>query len=240
MPQPTTKEVRQALRDAAAPERIPVLRSFFKTGPGEYGEGDVFLGITVPATRAVVRRFKDLDLEGVTELLHSEVHEERLAALLILVHQFERGDDAHRERIVKLYLANTSWINNWDLVDTSASQIIGTYYLERPKTELRRLARSPLLWDRRIAIISTFAFIRAGSYDETLRLARLLLHDEHDLIHKAVGWMLREVGKRDEKLLVGFLEQHAHEMPRVMLRYSLERLDAPFRKRFMAAKMKGA
>ena len=235
---PTIGRVRRALREVAVNEYVATLQSFFKTGPGEYGEGDIFIGVRLPAARAVARRFKDLALEEVIELLYSKIHEERLVSLLILVHQFKEGDEAHRERILKLYLANTSQINNWDLVDTSAPQIVGAYFLRRPKAELRRLARSPLVWDRRIAIVGTFTLIRAGEHDETMRLARVLLHDEHDLIRKAVGWMLREVGKRDEPRLVEFLERHAHEMPRVMLRYSLERLDAPLRKRFMVVKAK--
>jgi len=231
-------ELRRELHEAAGPERVPELQRFFKTGPGGYGEGDVFLGVRVPTVRVVARRHAGLNLEDVTKLLRSPVHEERLAALVILVGRYGRADERERQRIFRLYLANTAHVNGWDLVDVSALHIVGGHFLDRRGAErrvLERLASSPSVWERRIAIMATFAFIRAGQYDDTLRLARVLPDDEQDLIHKAVGWMLREVGKRDEELLVGFLQQHAGDMPRTMLRYAVECLDAPVRAELMAA-----
>jgi 3-methyladenine DNA glycosylase AlkD len=231
-------ELRRELREAAEPERVPELQRFFKTGPGGYGEGDVFLGVRVPAVRVVARRHAGLDLEDVTKLLCSPVHEERLAALVILVRRYGRADEQERQRIYDLYLGNTAHVKGWDLVDVSAPYIVGAHLLDCRGVERRvldRLASSPSVWERRIAIMATFAFVRAGECNETLRLARVLLEDEHDLIHKAVGWMLREVGKRDEELLVGFLQQHAGDMPRTMLRYAVERLDASVRSELMAA-----
>jgi 3-methyladenine DNA glycosylase AlkD len=237
-PPPTDlNELRRELRDAGEPERVPELQRFFKAGPGGYGEGDVFLGVRVPAVRVVARRHASLNLEDVTKLLRSPIHEERLAALVILVRRYGRADEQQRQRIYDLYLENTAHVNSWDLVDVSAPHIVGAHLLDRRGAEqqvLERLASSPSVWERRIAIIATFAFVRAGDCDETLRLARALLDDEHDLIHKAVGWMLREVGKRDEELLVGFLQQHAGDMPRTMLRYAVERLDGPLRAELMA------
>jgi 3-methyladenine DNA glycosylase AlkD len=231
-------ELRRELHEAAEPERVPELQRLFKTGPGGYGEGDVFFGVRVPAVRFGARRHADLNLEDVTMLLRCPIHEERLAALVILVRRYGSADEQQRQRIYDLYLANSPHVNSWDLVDVSAPHIVGACLLDRRGAErqvLERLASSPSVWERRIAIMATFAFVREGDCDETLRLARVLLDDEHDLIHKAVGWMLREVGKRDEELLVGFLQQHAGDMPRTMLRYAIERLDAPLRADLMAA-----
>lgn len=229
-------DLRQELQEAAEPERVEVLQRFFKTGPGGYGEGDVFIGVRVPAARRVASRFDDLGLDDVLELLRSPVHEERFVALVCLVRRYERGDGATRQRVYDLYLENTDWVNNWDLVDVSAPHIVGARLLDRGtagREVLDRLARARSVWERRISILATFAFIRAGDHQDTLRLARVLLRDEHDLIHKAVGWMLREVGKRDQALLVGFLKLHASEMPRTMLRYAVERLDPQTRERLM-------
>ena len=226
-------ELRRRLRKAAEPGRAETLQRFFKTGPGEYGEGDVFLGVPVPAVRKIAHRFHALEVEDVLQLLRSPVHEERLVALVWLVRRYERGDEGVRQAVYELYLDNTDRVNNWDLVDVSAPQIVGAHLLDRPRGVLDRLARSPAVWERRISVMATFAFIRAGEHEDTLRLGRVLLRDEHDLIHKAVGWMLREVGKRDEALLMGFLERHAPEMPRTMLRYSVERLDPETRIRLM-------
>ena len=181
-------ELRHELREAAEPERVPELQRFFKTGLGGYGEGDVFLGVRVPAVRVVVRRHAGLNLEDVTKLLRSPVHEERLAALVILVRRYGRADEQERQRIYDLYLGNTADVKGWDLVDVSALHIVGAHLLDRRGAEYRvldRLASSPSVWERRIAIMATFAFVRAGDCDETLRLARVLLDDEHDLIHKA-------------------------------------------------------
>jgi 3-methyladenine DNA glycosylase AlkD len=222
-------KIRDELRQAAEPDRVPGARRALRVDRGGYGEGDTVIGVSVPNARAIAGRSADLPIESVLWLLPSPIHEERLVALLLLVRRFETADDELRERIFQAYLANTAHVDNWDLVDTSAPAIVGSYLLDRPREPLRRLARSTSVWERRIAVVSTLAFIRAGDYDETFRLARILLRDEHDLIRKAVGWMLREVGKRDEPRLIAFLERHAHEMPRVMLRYAVERLDARVR-----------
>ena len=229
------EDLRGRLRAAAEPERAEALRRFFKTGPGEYGEGDVFLGVPVPAARKITRRFDDLAEADVLELLRSPVHEERFVALVMLVRRYERRDGAVRDRIYETYLENTAWIDNWDLVDVSAPHVVGAHLLGRDRMILDRLARSSSLWERRISIMATFAFIRAGDLDDTFRLARVLLRDDQDLIHKATGWMLREAGKRDERRLIDFLEEHAPEMPRTMLRYAVERLDPGTRKRLMNA-----
>ncbi len=218
-------DVRKQLRAAVNPEKAVFLPRFFKAGPGEYAEGDKFLGVTVPQQRAIAKEFKALSLAEVTELLTSEWHEERLTALFILVGQYKRVDEANKKAIYDLYLSHTKWINNWDLVDSSAEFIVGPYLENRPeKLEvLEGLAASELLWDRRIAMLSTFDYIKKGRADEALVIAEQLLYDKHDLIQKAVGWMLREIGKRvDHSLLSAFLDKHAATMPRTTLRYAIE------------------
>lgn len=205
-------------------EKAALLARFFKTGPGEYGHGDVFLGITVPAQRKVARKFRDLPAADLGKLLASPIHEHRVTALIIMVDQYERADDDEKQCIFDFYLSHTKHINNWDLVDASAPCIVGGHLLGRPRKILDSLARSSSLWERRIAILATFAFIRHGESGDSLRIAELLLKDEHDLIHKAVGWMLREVGKRDPAALDRFLDRHATTMPRTMLRYAIERM----------------
>lgn len=227
-----------AVADAAD---VPVLQRFFKTGPGQYGEGDVFIGVRVPQTRAVVKRFAPLPLEEIDLLIDSEVHEHRLAGLLILNTQFARAsrmrpsgerDEATRERLAAYYLAavRRGRVNNWDLVDSSAEFVLGEYLYDRPRSLLLDLAAGPHLWWRRVAVLSSFAFIKRGDASTTLQLAELLLEDREDLIQKAVGWMLREVGKRvDRSLLLGFLDANAPRMPRTMLSYAIEHLDAPTR-----------
>jgi len=196
---------------------------YFKTGPGDYGEGDVFIGIRVPVIRKLVKEFKEVDEKTILNLLASPIHEARMLALFILVWQFETATAGDRERIYRLYLAHAGRINNWDLVDLSAPAIVGGYLLGRSHRPLFRLAKSKILWERRIAILATFAFIRCNDYADSLLIADLLLHDPHDLIHKAVGWMLREVGKRDQATLESFLALRCREMPRTMLRYAIER-----------------
>lgn len=228
-----TREIIKDLQKLANPERAKILAGFFKTGPGEYGEGDVFLGIRVPDTRKIAKKYAGMDLAHVNELLQSKIHEHRLAALLILVEKYQNGDRREKERIFRFYLANTAYVNNWDLVDLSADKIIGAYLLDRDKTTLYRLARSSHLWERRIAIVATFAFIKKGRFQETFRIAQLLLNDPHDLIHKAVGWMLREVGKRNQKAEEEFLQKLYTKMPRTMLRYAIERFDKEKKKRYM-------
>ncbi len=219
-------ELKQQLRAHASPARARVSASFFKTGEGEYGAGDVFLGVTVPDTRRVVKQFHQLPLVDIQELINSPLHEERLCGFLILVHQFERGDAKVRARIFRFYCANSKRVNNWDLVDLTAPNIVGEYLFETKDSGalLVRYARSQNLWQRRIAILATFAFIRKGRWVPTLNIARILLNDPEDLIAKAVGWMLREVGKRiDQDIEEEFLKKHYHRMPRTMLRYAIER-----------------
>lgn len=207
---------------------------FFKTGDGDYGAHDRFVGVTVPEQRIVARRHAELALAEIEKLLASPVHEERLTALLILVRQYERGDDTTRKRCFDCYLANLGGVNNWDLVDSSAHQIVGEHLVARKRALLRRLAKSSNLWERRVAMVATYAFICRGESDETFAIARLLLDDEHDLIHKAVGWMLREVGKRvSEAALREFLRTHGPRMPRTALRYAIERFSEVERKRFL-------
>ncbi|MBU0621467.1 MAG: DNA alkylation repair protein [Gammaproteobacteria bacterium] len=215
--------IRKQLRALASPETAAILQRFFKTGPGEYGEGDVFLGIKVPPLRALAKQHRDADLDTIASLLDSRYHEERLFALLLLMQFYQAGDTPGQQAACDLYLARTQRINNWDLVDISAPHIVGRHLQDRSRKVLHTLARSPMLWERRIAIIATFHFIRLGDFADTLRIAGILLHDEHDLMHKAVGWMLREIGKRDLTVEEGFLLRHYHSMPRTMLRYAIER-----------------
>ncbi len=219
----TARAVRKTLRSLADPAIAAHARRFFKTGKGEYGEGDRFLGIRVPALRRIVKDCRGLALPETLPLLHSAFHEERLFALLLLVDRFRRGDAAERAAIYRLYLAHTGCVNNWDLVDSSAPYIVGAYLEDRDRRVLYRLARSASLWERRIAIIATLHLIRGNRYDDTLKIAGLLLRDEHDLIHKAVGWMLREVGKRNLSAEKTFLNKHYTVMPRTMLRYAIEK-----------------
>ena len=216
-------------------ETARVLQRFFKTGKGEYAEGDHFLGLKVPASREIAKAHGALPLPEIEELLRSPYHEARLVALLIMVRAHQRGDEPTRERLHRLYLENTRYVNNWDLVDLSAGSLVGTHLGSGKHPLLTQLAKSKLLWERRIAIIATFAFIREDYFEETLRIAKLLLRDEHDLIHKAVGWMLREVGKRDQAVEQRFLDQYAGIMPRTMLRYAIERFTPKLRAHYMGA-----
>ncbi len=226
-------EVQARLRALAIPGKAQVLQGFFKTGPGEYGEGDVFLGVMVPQVRQVAREFSALPDREVERLLASPVHEERLTGLLVLVRRFEKGDPSGRRRAHDLYRRHLRRVNNWDLVDLTAPNILGAYLLDRNRSVLDRLARSPNLWRRRIAIVATHAFIRRGEFADTLRIAGCLINDPEDLIHKAVGWMLREVGKRDVATLEGFLRTHCRRMPRTMLRYAIERFPESRRKAYL-------
>jgi 3-methyladenine DNA glycosylase AlkD len=226
--------IRSALWACAVPSDVPNLQRFFKTGPGEYAEGDVFIGVRVPATRRVARQFEDVPVAVAIELLKSPVHEERLLALIILVNQYQKASRPEQIDIYRNYLTHTAFINNWDLVDSSAEHIVGAYLFGRSRSPLYRLARAHSLWERRIAIMSTFHFIKQGAFDETLKISAMLLGDSHDLIHKATGWMLREVGKRNVDLLDAFLQQHGRTMPRTMLRYAIEKFPVEKRRRFMA------
>ena len=228
-------DILSKIRALAAPAKAASSQRFFKTGPGRHGEGDQFLGLTVPEIRALVPQSDDLSEADVLTLLHSEWHEERLMALLIWVRRFVKAkkDELLRERIVDLYLANTKWINNWDLVDTSAPQILGAWLLKRDRSVLQTLAKSKSLWEQRISVLATQAFIRAAEFDNTVQLCEGFLDHPHDLMHKACGWMLREAGKRDEEVLLSFLDQHAAQMPRTMLRYAIEKLSPEVRQGYM-------
>lgn len=228
--------LKNELRSYINPEKAAFFPRFFKTGPGQYGEGDMFLGVTVPDQRVVAKKFKDLPLGDLQKLLNSEWHEERLTALLIMVSQFKKGNEPERKLLYEFYLKNTARINNWDLVDTSARDIVGGYIYSHQEhlPTLDTLAASPVLWERRIAIIATYYFLMKGEPDITIKLSKTLLHDKEDLMHKAVGWMLREMGKRcDRQLLIDFLNQHAQEMPRTMLRYAIEHFDESTRRKYL-------
>ena len=227
------KALRREIRALGSAERAKHSLRFFRTGPGEYGEGDKFLGLTVPEMRAIAKRYRDLDHDQVLELLQSDWHEDRVVALLLLVDGYKRGDDTRRRRIHRAYLANTRRINNWDLVDMSAASLVGGHLDAAEISLLVKLARSKDLWERRIAIVATFHFIKRGEPAPTLRISEMLLGDKHDLIHKAVGWMLREVGKKDRKVLDAFLAEHYREMPRTMLRYAIERHPELIRRRYL-------
>jgi len=233
----TFREIQRELRQRASKKQARILQSFFKTGPGEYAEGDVFLGVYVPATRKIARQYKDASLAIINRLLRSRIHEERLLALLILVHSFETGELKDKERIYKQYLANTRYINNWDLVDLTAPNIVGTFLLDRSRQQLHRLAKSTSLWERRISIVATYTFIRRDDFEETLRIAEKLITDNEDLIHKATGWMLREVGKRDIKTEEAFLKTCYNQMPRTMLRYAIEKFPEKKRQGYLKGKM---
>lgn len=225
------------LHALADPERAAGSMRFFKTGPGEYGEGDRFLGVAVPQLRSLSKMADEFDDAETLSLLHSKWHEERMLALFILVRRFTRAkNDVARKSVVDLYLANTRWVNNWDLVDCSSSYILGPWLLGRDRRILHQLAASANMWEQRIAVLATFAFIRADDFVDILALSKILLTHPHDLMHKACGWMLREVGKRDLGTLRKFLDAHATRMPRTMLRYAIEKLPEPERQKFLATK----
>ncbi len=218
---PDIKELKKETLSKANPEKARILKTFFKTGKGEYGEGDSFLGITVPESRKIAIKYSHLSLSDINELLESKIHEERLVALLILVNNYKSSQE--KENIFNFYLKNTKYINNWDLVDLSADKIVGDHLINKDKSILYNLAKSNNIWERRISIISTFHFIKNNQFDDTLKISKILLNDTHDLIHKAVGWMLREIGKRVQEVEEHFLKQHYKLMPRTMLRYAIEK-----------------
>ncbi len=226
-------EAKEALRRHATPSNKEILQRFFKTGPGQYGEGDIFIGVKVPHIRGVARNYQKLPTSQTLKLLRSPVHEERLLALLILIHQFNKGDADTKGAIATLYLEHTRYTNNWDLIDVSAPNIIGKWLKDKDRTTLHALARSKNIWERRIAIIATLAFIRNGEVSETFRIADILLKDPEDLIRKATGWMLREAGKRDIQALRNFLKTRHAVMPRTMLRYAIERFPEEERQIYM-------
>jgi 3-methyladenine DNA glycosylase AlkD len=233
----TAAALREKLQALADPKQAANLRRFFKTGFGEYGEGDRFLGLRVPQLRQLAKAHRDCPLSEIKKLLKSPIHEARLLALLLLVQRYQQGNAKEQERLYKLYLASTRHINNWDLVDSSAPYIVGAWLYQRSRKPLYQLSESSAMWERRIAILATFHFIKQGELQESLNIAERLLNDEHDLIHKAVGWMLREVGKRDMKMEEAFLKQHYKSMPRTMLRYAIERFPERRRQAYLKGRV---
>jgi len=228
------EDLRKDLNLYASPQKAKALKRFFKTGKGQYGEGDIFLGVQVPDSRKIVRKYANISLDNTLNLLRSKIHEERLIALLIMVEKTKGADEGARETLFKKYLENIRYINNWDLVDLSADKIVGSYLFKKTKDILYSLAASENLWERRISVLATFDFIKKGFYEDTLRIAKILLNDRHDLIHKAVGWMLREIGKRcSQEVLEQFLLANYKQMPRTMLRYAIERLPEDLRLQYL-------
>lgn len=228
-----SEEIQKELEAYIDPVKREYLPRFFKTGKGQYGEGDKFLGVVVPHTRLVAKRYKDEPFEVMAELLQSEWHECRLCALLMMVERFKKCDETGRKEIYQFYLSQTHRINNWDLVDLSAPYIVGEYLKDKSRDDLYRLAQSSLLWDQRIAVVATATLIRNNDFIDILRLSERLLNHEHGLMRKAIGWMLREMGKRDKDLLVQFLDRFHKQMPRTMLRYSIEKMSEEERKHYM-------
>lgn len=226
-------ELKNELAKYIDSEKANFLPNFFKAFPGGYGEGDKFIGITVPNQRKVAKKFQNLSLEEIQSLLDEDVHEYRLTALFILIHKFEKSNETGKEEIVNFYLKNAHRVNNWDLVDSSAYKILGPYLVDKDKSILYELAKSGHLWKQRIAIITTYYFIKKQIYRDALAISKILLHHDHDLIHKAVGWMLREIGNRDKEVEVEFLKQHYKEMPRTMLRYAIEKFEKVERQKYL-------
>lgn len=233
----TAAQVKKLLKQFANPEKAAFFPRFFKTGKGEYGEGDKFLGVTVPHQRKVAKQFMALDLSEIEKLLYDPIHECRLTAILILVLQFEKGNDTERKLIYDFYLKHIKQVNNWDLVDSSAHKIVGAYLFDRSREKLYQLAKTKHLWSQRVAVVATYWFIKRDDFEDILALSDLLIEHEHDLIHKAIGWMLREMGKRDGNILRNFLKNRYKKMPRTMLRYSIEKFDKPERDRYLKAEV---
>lgn len=225
----TLNKLRNELKRKSNPKRADIQMGFFKTEKGSYGHGDIFIGITVPEQRDVAKKYIDLPLKDIQKLLDSKIHEHRLVGLFILTSKYKKDKKVH----VEFYLKNTSNVNNWDLVDTSASKILGDWLIDKEKSILYKLAKSDNLWEKRIAIVATFAFIQKRHLDDTFKISEILLNDKHDLIHKAVGWMLREAGKKDSGALEKFLKKHYAKMPRTMLRYAIEKFDNKKRKMYL-------
>ncbi|PIZ83166.1 DNA alkylation repair protein [Candidatus Pacearchaeota archaeon CG_4_10_14_0_2_um_filter_05_32_18] len=229
------EQIKTELKILANPSKIPVYQNFFKTGKGQYGEGDIFIGVTVPNTRKIAVKYKDAPLKLVKKLIESKIHEERLLGVLILVQKYQKTKD---NKIFQFYKKYNKKINNWDLVDLSADKIVGDYYFHNKDKikDLYKLTKSDNLWERRTAIVSTFYFIKNNEFEPTISIAEILLDDKHDLIHKAVGWMLREIGKRDKKALENFLKEHYKKMPRTTLRYAIERFPENEKKIYLKSK----
>jgi 3-methyladenine DNA glycosylase AlkD len=233
----TINEIHIRLQALGNKKRAQFSQRFFKTGPGEYGDGDLFLGIRVPVLRKLAREYQCIALNEVLQLLRSPFHEQRLLALLILVRVYAQGEEAIKKQVYERYMENTRFINSWDLVDSSAAYIVGAYLLKRNKKPLYALVKSGDLWERRIAIMASFHFIKRDEFDDSLKIAKLLLHDKEDLIHKAVGWMLREIGKRHLPSEEDFLRKQYRNMPRTMLRYAIERFPEAKRRRYLKAQI---
>jgi len=231
------KELKRAIRANANKDHAKTMQWFFKTGKGEYGEGDKFFGIKVPVQRKIAKQFGELNLDDLQTLLNSKIHEERLISLLILVDKYDKADEKVKEKIYRFYKNNSRKINNWDLVDLSAPKIIGTHLLNRDRKILYKYAYSHNLWQKRISIISTYSFIKNHDFTTTLEISDILMNDDHDLIHKAVGWMLREVGKQEMEALEKFLKTRYNKMPRTMLRYSIEKFPEKKRKKYLMGKI---
>lgn len=229
----TLQSLKSSLAKAANPAKVATYKNFHKTQKGDYAEGDEFLGLTVPQLRLLAQKHHTLSFSDIDVLLASKIHEERYVAALVLVYKYERAEPQEKKRIVDFYLNNAQKFSGWDLVDSTAPSIVGNFLLDKDISILKNLAHSSNLWERRIAIISAYAFIKNNRFDETLTIAQLLLNDTHDLIHKAVGWMLREVGKRDQETLETFLKKHYRTMPRTMLRYSIERFPEKERRAYL-------
>jgi len=229
------KELEKVLKEKANPEKAKLLQRFFKTGKGDYGEGDIFLGIMVPIQRKISKEFLYITINDIQELLDSKVHEKRMIGLFILIEKYKKADEKQKKEIYEFYLKNArkNNINNWDLVDLSAPNIVGNYLLDKNRKILYNLVKSKNLWEKRIAIISTFTFIRQDDFNDSLKISQILLSDSHDLIHKAIGWMLREIGKRDKKILEDFLKKNYKKMPRTMLRYAIEKFPESERKMWL-------
>lgn len=229
-------DLKRTVRKQSNPEKGKFLQRFFKTGKGEYAEGDIFAGITVPVSRKISRQFKNLSLNDLSKVIKSKIHEERLIALFILVGRMQKANEKEREKIYKFYLKNLKYINNWDLVDLSADKIIGEYLFDKKRELLFKLVKGNL-WERRIAVLSSFNFIKKNDYSTTLKICKLLLTDKEDLIHKATGWMLREIGKRDLKTEEDFLKLYYKKMPRTMLRYAVEKFPERKRKSYLLGRV---
>jgi 3-methyladenine DNA glycosylase AlkD len=227
------EKLKSSVLEAKNPEKIKIYQNFFKTGKGEYGEGDIFYGLSVPQSRKIAKKYFSIPLQKTLSLLNSKIHEERLISLLILVEKFENSDISQKEKIVSEYLKNTKKINNWDLVDLSAPKILGSFLLNKKRSVLYKLANSKNLWEKRISIVSTYAFIKQNQFQDTLRISEILLEDKHDLIHKATGWMLREVGKKSPETLKNFLKYHYKTLPRTTLRYSIEKFPESERLKYL-------
>lgn len=232
----TLPQIKKTLARYSNKKKAKILQSFFKTGSGEYAEGDIFIGITTPQIRKLAEKYQNINLAIIKKLLKSSIHEERLLALIIIGLKFKETTLKNKAKIYKLYLQNTCYINNWDLVDLTAANIVGFYLLDKNRNILYQLAKSKNLWEKRIAIVSTLCFIKNDQFSDTLRIAKILLFDKEDLIHKAVGWMLREVGKRDQSIEERFLSKYCQIMPRTMLRYAIERFSEPKRQSYLKQK----